>query len=73
MAGSPHIDAVDDEAALLDWLRAQAGQVRRLGSVCNGAFLLARAGLLDGKHVTTHWNSSARLARDFPKVHVEAD
>lgn len=73
VAGSPHMHTMDEQAALLDWLRAQAGQVRRLGSVCSGAFLLARAGLLDGKHVTTHWNSSARLARDFPKVHVEAD
>ncbi|MYN08066.1 GlxA family transcriptional regulator [Pseudoduganella aquatica] len=73
VAGSPHIDALDDQAALLEWLRTQAGQVRRLGSVCSGAFLLARAGLLDGKHVTTHWNSSAKLARKHPKVHVEAD
>jgi transcriptional regulator GlxA family with amidase domain len=73
VAGSPDMHTMEVPPALLDWLRVQATQVRRLGSVCSGAFLLARAGLLDGKHVTTHWNSSARLARDFPKVHVAAD
>lgn len=73
VAGSPTIHAVEDQAAMLDWLRQQAGSVRRLGSICTGTFLLARAGLLDGKHVTTHWNSSALLARQHPLVHVEAD
>lgn len=73
VAGSPHIHSLDGETAMLDWLRGQAGRVRRLGSICSGAFLLARAGLLDGKHVTTHWNSSALLARSHPLVHVEAD
>ena len=73
VAGSPDIHAVADEAAMLDWLRQQAGGVRRLGSICTGTFLLARAGLLDGKRVTTHWNSSALLARQHPLVRVEAD
>jgi len=47
--------------------------VRRIGSVCAGAFLLGYAGLLDGKRVTTHWNVSARLARQFPLAQVEQD
>ncbi|CAN7503341.1 GlxA family transcriptional regulator [Pseudoduganella sp. LjRoot289] len=73
VAGSPHIQTVEGEAAMLAWLLQQVGRVRRLGSICSGAFLLARAGLLDGKQVTTHWNSSALLARAHPLVQVEAD
>jgi transcriptional regulator GlxA family with amidase domain len=41
--------------------------------VCSGAFLLANAGLLEGRRVTTHWNSSQRLAACYPSVHVEND
>jgi len=72
VAGGPDIDP-HVAPALLAWLRAQAGQVRRIGSVCSGAFLLAHAGILDGKRATTHWNSSARLAHTFPGIAVEPD
>lgn len=52
-----------------------AGQARarRFGSICNGAFVLARAGLLDGRSVTTHWNDAAALAALCPKARVDAD
>ncbi|AWY38418.1 helix-turn-helix domain-containing protein [Pseudomonas putida] len=73
VAGSPHIDEIAQNPALQDWLRKQAGSVRRIGSVCSGAFLLAAAGLLDGRRVTTHWNSSAKLAREHPHTQVDAD
>ena len=46
---------------------------RRYGSVCTGAFVLAAAGLLDGKRVATHWASCARLAERFPAVSVDAE
>ncbi|HZX96685.1 MAG TPA: GlxA family transcriptional regulator [Myxococcales bacterium] len=59
--------------ALLGWLRRMAPRVRRLGSVCTGAFLLAEAGLLDGRVTTTHWSRAAELARRFPRVRVEED
>jgi transcriptional regulator GlxA family with amidase domain len=59
--------------AVLGWLRQMAGRVRRLGSVCTGAFLLAEAGLLDGRAVTTHWSRAADLARRYPRVRVEED
>ncbi len=52
-------------------LRQQAPQVRRLGSVCTGALLLAHAGLLDGRRAVTHWNWCERLARRYPLVRVE--
>lgn len=61
------------DSALLDWLRAAAGSVRRLGSVCTGAFLLAEAGLLDGRTATTHWRHADQLAAAYPRIRVEAD
>lgn len=58
---------------LTPWLRRRAGRVRRIGSVCTGAFALAAAGLFDGRRVTTHWQHCERLARLFPRVRVEPD
>jgi len=58
---------------LLAWLRRIAPQVRRIGSVCSGAFVLAEAGLLDGRRATTHWGSCAQLAQRYPRVTVESD
>jgi transcriptional regulator GlxA family with amidase domain len=48
-------------------------RVRRLVSICTGAFLLAEAGLLDGLRATTHWAYCDRLAADYPKIDVEPD
>ncbi|MGW0121550.1 GlxA family transcriptional regulator [Streptomyces sp. NPDC003327] len=62
---------LDDE--VVDWLRRAAPGVRRLGSVCSGAHLLAAAGLLDGRTATTHWRTAARLAADHPAVTVDPD
>ncbi|WP_370681982.1 GlxA family transcriptional regulator [Comamonas sp. GB3 AK4-5] len=59
--------------SLLPWLRRKAQMVRRMGSVCTGAFALAAAGLLDGRRATTHWNACARLAKTYPSVQVEPD
>jgi transcriptional regulator GlxA family with amidase domain len=55
------------------WIQKQAGYVRRLASVCTGAFFLAEAGLLKGRHATTHWASCEALAREYPGVFVESD
>jgi transcriptional regulator GlxA family with amidase domain len=62
---------VDDR--LVAWIRSAAQRSRRVTSVCSGAFLLARAGLLDGRSATTHWATCARLARLFPEVTVDPD
>jgi transcriptional regulator GlxA family with amidase domain len=60
-------------SGVLDWLRTMAGQVRRLCSICTGAFLLAEAGLLHGRHATTHWLWAAELAAKYPSVTVNAN
>jgi transcriptional regulator GlxA family with amidase domain len=55
------------------WIRATAAAARRTASVCTGALLLARAGLLDGRRATTHWSACDALARRHPRVRVEPD
>lgn len=56
-----------------DWLRDTAPRARRVAGVCTGAFLLARAGLLDGRRCTTHWAWCEPLARAFPRLEVDPD
>ncbi len=73
IAGSPDVDCILCDPALQDWVRSVAPQVRRLASVCTGAFLLAESGLLDGLRATSHWDYCDRLARDYPSVTVEPD
>lgn len=58
---------------LLDWIRRMAPRLRRLGSVCTGALILAQTGLLHDRRATTHWASCARMAEWYPTVRVEAD
>jgi len=58
---------------LLAWLRSSANSVRRVGSVCSGAFALAAAGILDGRRATTHWKLADKLAQRYPQVSVDAD
>ncbi|KKB12221.1 AraC family transcriptional regulator [Devosia geojensis] len=55
------------------WLSRSASSVRRLGSVCAGTFVLAAAGLVDGKRVATHWSACEPLARLYPSLTVDAD
>jgi transcriptional regulator GlxA family with amidase domain len=59
--------------ATLAFVRAASGRARRTASVCSGAFILAAAGLLDGRRATTHWGRAAELARAYPQVDVEPD
>lgn len=61
------------DSAVLSWLARTAPQTRRHGSICTGAFVLADAGLIEGKRVTTHWALGAELARLHPTARVELD
>jgi transcriptional regulator GlxA family with amidase domain len=73
VAGGEGSRAAAADPELVAWLRQHAPRARRVASVCTGAFVLAAAGLLDGRRVTTHWASCAALARLHPDVHVESD
>ncbi|MDJ0387583.1 GlxA family transcriptional regulator [Roseomonas sp. E05] len=65
--------AAAEDAAFLDWLRGRAGEARRVASVCLGAFILAGAGLLEGRAATTHWRHCAALQRRHPGVTVRPE
>jgi len=57
----------------LEWVREAAHRARRVGSVCTGVFLLARAGVITNHCVTTHWEWAEELRIKFPKLRVDAD
>lgn len=70
LVGFSPTEAAEVHAAFYDWLRQVAPRVRRIGSVCVGAFALARSGLLDGKKATTHWEFCDLLQATFPALRV---
>jgi transcriptional regulator GlxA family with amidase domain len=73
VVGGDGVRAAQENEALVAWIHRAAGGSRRVASVCTGAFLLARAGLLDGHEATTHWSACSELARLHPEVTVHAD
>ena len=58
---------------LLSWIQQRAADTPIVASVCTGAFLLAEAGLLNGKRATTHWMDIDRLEREYPKLSVQCN
>ncbi len=72
VGGQGASNAMGDTAFVRAISRAPA-RARRVASVCSGAFLLAQAGLLEGKRATTHWRRATQLAQMFPGVRVDAD
>jgi transcriptional regulator GlxA family with amidase domain len=73
VSGGSAIEDDEIDAEMVQWIRKMAREVRRIGSVCTGAMLLARAGLLDGRRVTTHWKWCGVLAERYPQVDVDSD
>lgn len=73
VAGGPGARLTPLTGALCDWVTAAADAARRVATVCTGAFLLARTGLLDGRTVTTHWQHADTLAARHPALRVEPD
>jgi transcriptional regulator GlxA family with amidase domain len=61
------------DAQLSAWLARMTGEARRIGGVCVSSFLLAEAGLLDGRRATAHWRFGREFASQYPKVSVEHD
>jgi transcriptional regulator GlxA family with amidase domain len=73
VAGGAGVTHAEEDARVTSWLRSAAGRSRRVASVCSGAFLLARAGLLDARRATTQWAACETLARRYPSVTVELE
>jgi transcriptional regulator GlxA family with amidase domain len=73
VAGGDAVVEAEKDRRLIAWLQNAAGRSRRVASVCSGAFLLARAGLLDGRRATTHWAWCGELARRYPHVAVDPE
>jgi transcriptional regulator GlxA family with amidase domain len=71
VAGGVGVAAAENDEALIGWIRSAARRSRRVTSVCSGSFLLARAGLLEGRTVTTHWSACAELERRHPELSVD--
>ena len=73
VAGGSAVESDEVDLEVVRWLRRIAPRIRRVASVCTGALLLARAGLLDGRNATTHWNWCDLLAKRAPRTHVDPD
>ena len=71
VAGGSAIENDQISIEVVRWLRKIAGRIRRIGSVCTGAMLLGRAGLLDGRQATTHWSWCELLAKKYPRIDVD--
>ncbi|WP_413194819.1 GlxA family transcriptional regulator [Pararobbsia alpina] len=73
IAGGPALPVEPPGPELIHWLKDYAVTCTRYGSICTGAFALGHAGLLDDRHVTTHWQNAPALATQFPRARVELD
>jgi transcriptional regulator GlxA family with amidase domain len=73
VAGARDMGEACADEELLGHVRRLAGSARRITSVCSGAFVLAAAGLLDGRRATTHWAECQQLATEYPRVSVDDD
>ena len=73
VAGGRGVLRAIEDAALVRWVARTAGRSRRVASVCTGAYMLAQAGLLDGRRAATHWASADDLARRHPDVSVDPE
>lgn len=72
--GSPHIiQVLENSTPLAKWLYQKSGKTRRIASVCSGAFLLAQAGLLEGKRAATHWAMMDMLKERHPTIQLDRD
>lgn len=72
VVGGLGIEEAAADTELVGSIRRLAGRSRRVASVCTGAFLLAEAGLLDGRRAATHWSAAGTLADRYPAVRVDA-
>jgi transcriptional regulator GlxA family with amidase domain len=67
------VDKAIEDAKLVEFVRTRAAKARRVVAIGTGVFILAVAGLLDGRRATTHWRASKDLAKRFPQIEVDAE
>ncbi|MCD0467267.1 GlxA family transcriptional regulator [Flavobacterium sp. ENC] len=70
---SGHIPKIEEDSAFFDWLAFANAQQTTIASICNGAFILAKSGLLDFKECTTHWKLIEKFTKDFPLLKVQSN
>ncbi len=73
VAGGEGVRAASRSARILGFVRAAARRGTRIASVCSGAYVLAEAGLLDGRRATTHWQRTRHFLATYPRVRLEPD
>lgn len=61
----------ESKEKMIEWLRLKSGSIRRICSVCSGAFVLAETGLLNGKKATAHWSKNEELSLMYPEIDVQ--
>lgn len=73
VSGGEGTRRLQELSSTVAWVRLQSAQARRVASICSGAYVLAEAGLLDGRRATTHWSRTDDFARRYPEVILEPD
>jgi transcriptional regulator GlxA family with amidase domain len=73
VGGSDNLPRRGIDPELVEAIKSVAGRTRRLASICTGSFVLAQAGLLNGRRATTHWHDARLFALAFPEITVEPD
>jgi transcriptional regulator GlxA family with amidase domain len=73
VAGGAGARRATADPAIVDWIARASRRARRTTSVCTGSYLLAAAGLLDGRRATTHWDFCTALAERYPAVEIDPD
>jgi transcriptional regulator GlxA family with amidase domain len=73
VAGGAGVDDARHDADLVSWVAAAGAGTRRVTSVCSGVFVLAAAGLVEGRRVTTHWSRADQLRREHADLQVDCD
>lgn len=73
IAGGVGISDAMREGEIMQFIKRAAPHTRRIGSICTGAFALARLGMLDGRRATTHWEAVGRMKERYPQIDVEED
>ncbi|HSU24470.1 MAG TPA: helix-turn-helix domain-containing protein [Pyrinomonadaceae bacterium] len=71
--GGKGLRVPETQSRVARWVGAQAENIRRIATVCTGAFGLAATGLLEGRKVTTHWRQAAELSTTFPQLNVDGN